>query len=196
MPFTILHPDGRSLTFDGYSRENYTPSGEGPAHPLERGGQVTDHFQRRPLTFTITATVTHSPFDFQAARDGVTNDLTGAARINAALSFLDDCMDGTPLTVVSSDKGTIEDVILLSYPHDFTARRRLPLSLSFQEIAFAETGSVIIPPDVPRAEVSHSAPDEQDLGPRANLGVENTDKRVEEDQSVLLQLGIFAGVAE
>lgn len=181
MAFQIIHPDGRTLTLDHYSGETYTPSGEAPAHPLENGEQTTDDYQRRPLTFTVQGEITHSPFENQAAVSGVLNGLAGKARINAALAFLAEC-EGERLTAVSDDKGTLKDLLLIAYPHSFDVKQRMTLDLSFKQVRFATVSSIIIAPEVPREEVAHSAPDEQDLGYKSTLAEANDSRKVEQDK--------------
>lgn len=154
MSTTITRPDGQFLTLDAAEAIVLSPAVDVTEHPIEDGSPVSDHAQPRPLEVAIRGIVTESPL---GGGEG------GPERVDRALTFLRECV-GLPLTVESPRIGVVSNLVLTGYPQRFTVSRSVPIDLTLRQVRIAETGSVQIPPRLPRETVAVEAPDEQDAG--------------------------------
>lgn len=154
MSTTITRPDGASLTLDAAEAIILTPSVTVTEHPIEDGADIADHAQVRPLEVSIRGIITESPL---GGNDG------GPERVERALTFLREC-EGLPLTVEGGRIGVISNLVLTGFPQRFTTVRNVPIDLTLRQVRIAETGSVQIPPRLPRPSAQTGAPDEQDAG--------------------------------
>ena len=189
MSTAITRPDGQSLTFDVAEVITVSPTLTVTEHPVEAGGAVSDHVQRRPTPITVRAKMTESPFGNEG----------GQARVDRALAFLREC-EGQLLTLESDRVGVVSNLVLLGYPQRFTYVLDVPMDITLREIRIAKTGTVLLPPRVPRPSVQDSAPDEQDVGQQATeeTGAPGEgDAEADVDRSkaaaLLVGLGLFDG---
>ena len=182
MAFTIIRPDGVTLTFDATIRESYDPASIATDHPVEDGVAITDHIQELPLTASVEALITETPHE-GAVTPRTTNatSAAGVQRLVDAVEFLRGCQ-GQLLDIVSVRLGTFRNMALIRYPHTVTNVRRLPFVMDFRQLRVVSAQSVYIPPAQPRESVNAGAPDEQDIGDQAtqrrqtsqgNRGIEN-----------------------
>ncbi len=193
MSVTLFKPDGSSLTLDLTLREDYRPEVLVTDHPIEDGAVASDHAQRMPLLVTLEGNVTESPYALRvtSARSalsgspsGATDNLSGPARIQAAIDWLRSA-ERERLTLVSLRFGAFRDLMLMRWPHSVDLLLRLPLVLELKQLRVATSQAVALSPLTPRVEVQAQTPDEQDMGEQGAVVDEGPNR--DRDRSVLLR---------
>jgi hypothetical protein len=179
MSFTIRRQeDAEVITLDATMSESYSPSISTTEHPVERGSDITDHARANPLTFSIRALVTETPF---ANMEGS----AGYQRIDDVLSFLR-ASEGKLVDIVSTRIGTIENCLITGYPHDVSIARNLPFNISFKQVRIDNSQTVIIAPRQAATAVNPMVTDEIDAGLQPTK--EDTSKKAEEAGSTAYTL--------
>jgi len=130
-------------------------------HPVEIGSEVTDHVQKRPVSFTAEAYVSDSP----RASSTVTLRNT-----RAATDFFEGLI-GQLCTVVIASEGTFNNFVLESLSHSRSGVLGRAYTLRFKQIRMASALSVEIPPRLPAPVASVGAPTEQSTGQQAPVPV-------------------------
>jgi len=180
---SIIRADGSTtLSFDGVITYSLARSVTTTDHPIEDGSTITDHAQRQPAILGVRAVVTETPWVHVSSSGG-------AARVSAALDFLD-AAAAERLTVVTDRYGTLENMLLTRYPSTEEGAGKLEWDLEFREIKIATAGLVEVPPDVPAADTSAGAglPDAQDVGEQPTTSTETDPEQEAADKSLLLNL--------
>lgn len=156
MSFTLVRKeDGAYLGFDAILDETYSPTIATTDHPVEDGSSIVDHARVQPLSFTVTALVTESPY---APAEGAVT--AGEQRVREALDFLRGC-EGKLVDVATVRNGTIGGCLLTGYPHSFDAKRRLQFQLGFKQVRIANAVTFPVPA------VATGAPANRDVGIQA-----------------------------
>jgi hypothetical protein len=189
-PYTILRPDGSSLTFDGVLSETYSPRVEVTSHPIEDGSAVSDHAQRIPETFGARVVVTETP---SAPRDGLT--VGGPERIQTAIRFLESCV-GELLLVGKVRTGLAVSVMLTGYPYTIDGNRRVIFDLSFKQVRIAQAATVEIPASKPPAATASGVASEVDAGQQATTSIPEGDAAAADDWSASYTLLRAAGLVD
>lgn len=182
----IRRRDGLSFTFDNALTELYEPTTVVTMHPVEDGVDISDHAQAQPLVISVQVLQTETPF----ARVG---GLSGVERLQAALDALRS-MEGELLDLVTTKFGTFTRVLLVSYPHEVSARRQVPITLRLQQVRIATAQVVIIPPEAPVVSAQVGFPDEQDAGVQATDDPADEPEKRDRDVSTLREIAESAGL--
>lgn len=179
---SIIRADGSTtLTFDATLDYTLQSSISVTDHPVESGGNVSDHAQVQPKTLAVRGIVTETPY--------ANVDSTGGAdRVSRALEFLD-AAAGELLTVVTERFGTLENMVLTRYPTTADGVRRLLFDVELKQVRIATAGLIDIPPSAPTtASAAAGLPDEQDVGEQPTTTTEEEPAKEEADTSLLLDL--------
>lgn len=133
-PTYLLRLDDASiLRFDVVSEISLSPTVRVTEHPIEDGSAVVDHAQLQPMTGTLKAVISESPYS---------GSPIGVRRVQEALDWLDDSV-GRFIRIVNRVR-TIDNVLLTRWPTKITKIRNLPLSISFKQVTIASATSVTI----------------------------------------------------
>lgn len=136
-------------------RVDFAPEATVTEHPVELGGEVSDHVQVRPLRFTAEVFVTASPL-------GIPSPFA----IDDAIGFFERAL-GKPTTVVIDGEGTFSPMVLEAFPHGRTNVAGRSFALRFKHVRIANSLSVTIPPRMPAPVAAVGAPSEASLGQQA-----------------------------
>lgn len=160
MPAILINPSGVSLSFDR-SEEDYAPSSIASQHAIEDGSKVSDHVQALPLPFTVTGTMSESPYSTAAAvMRSPSIARGGLKRVTDARDYLFDCQKSKLLLDVVTNKfGTISSCVLLAFTHHVAAKGEVTFDCRFQQMTIATAGVVTIPASAPRASAKGAADD-------------------------------------
>ena len=177
MPYRLTREDGRSFQLDGVGRIAVSPSNRITDHPIESGSSVADHVQPLPLDITVTAFATETPLSSQSSTGG-------QAHVDELLAFLEEGRQG--LWIFTGDRiGTVSDLALTRWPHDFGSTRGLILQLGFKQVRVATAQTVVISVEA-TSEPAEFA-DEVDTGEQATEELPD-DAETEQDKSDLYTL--------
>lgn len=124
-------------------------------HPVELGGSVSDHVQRRPLRISTEIYVTSSPLGAPAP-----------FAVEDAVGFFERAL-GFPCTLHIDGEGSFSPMVLEAAPHSRTVVGGRPFSLRWKYVRVAASLSVPIPPRTPAPVAAVGAPTEQPLGQSA-----------------------------
>lgn len=182
----IRRSDGSQMRLDNTRIETFVPALSVTSHPVEGGGEVSDHVQRLPMRITLSGYMTESPYDTPSAAE------LGAGT-DRLLRFLEwmRASEGELLDITSVRLGVFTSFVIERYPHRISSMRNLPIDIAFREIVVAESGLVVIPPLQPPAAQQVGFPDAQDAGTQATE--ESSDAA---DQSTAFSLLQSLGVVE
>lgn len=138
---SIIHPNGKTLTFDTSFEESYSPELLVADHPMEKGINVTDNIQKLAEIFTIPAMVTETPWENMPGP-------RGAERIEAAKDFLRSCEE-QPLTIGTS-RGRIVDCAIVRWPYVQDNSGKVRFDITFKQLRFAYAELIPIPKPIGR----------------------------------------------
>lgn len=108
-------------------------------HPVEVGAEVSDHIQKMPETFIVTAVVETSPTSPIPASPLAVSD---------AIDFLEDARDQL-LQITIDGEGVWRSIALEGVQHRMTATRNRVFVIQFREIRLADAINVEIPAGQP-----------------------------------------------
>lgn len=132
----IIRETGELRTFFA-TLEGHSPSVAITRYPIEDGSVVNDHAQREVTPVVFDVLVSRTPFGLPGDESADDADLD-------ALDFLERCV-GKALDLVSVRKGTLENHMLSGWPHEFTRRKAVGMTLTFVPVVFAEAVQVTLP---------------------------------------------------
>jgi hypothetical protein len=152
-----------------YLSVEFSPELTVTEHPVEFGGEVSDHVQKRPLRFVVDVIVTSTP-----------RGLPDPGAIDNAYAFLQQA-EGHPLVIVLTGEGagTYTNVFIEAYPSRKDASKGRTFAIRFREVRIAFGLSVAIPVQAPAPVAAVGAPDETKLGQQAPTAAP--------DQSIMYQ---------
>ena len=197
--FRLTRDDGRSWTFDGVIRVAVSPANRVTEHPVESGGAVADHIQRLPQNITISGIVTETPLAWQALLNS--SGGSGASNISNFLAFLEAGRFGTWI-LTGPRLGTVTDLALTRWPHDFTVRADIRPTIGLKQIRIAEAGSTYISVSDPvsttdadgnEQDYASEFADEVDTGEQPTKQLDKDDGYAEKNTSDLHDLVTYLG---
>jgi hypothetical protein len=131
-----------AVAVDGVPNEVHASSADVTEHPVESGGQVADHYRKRPDSLVITAIISRTPiavgFPGQSAINSVQNLITGQDPVSAAWNELYKYMkESERIQVITGKKFYPRMVIVdLQDPREVNDWMRFNITLRELETAF------------------------------------------------------------
>jgi hypothetical protein len=169
MPLVItIASTGEHMQFDPI-KESWNHPSVATMNPVEKGSNITDHVQPKPLTYSCELRLIDAVGELPPSRaEGVIgqNRLLVGLEAELAQAFFRRCQgleDGFPkvLTLVTGF-GLLDSMVLLDWPQSRDFWKSLPTSLSFQQIRTASSLRVILPRKI--AGLPSGGKDTSDLG--------------------------------
>lgn len=170
---------GEIASFDVIRVDN-SPEAVATAHPVELGGEVTDHVQTLSLRLGVEVYVTASPL-------GV---FPSPFAVEDAIGFFERALGKLCLLVIDGE-GTFTSMVLEAFPHSRTAVKGRGFALRFKHVRIAASLSVAIPPRLPAPVAAAGAPTEQPLGQQATTPGVPTSKLFQLGSSINGFLGVL-----
>lgn len=158
-----IQDTGETFTFDTTLTESRAFAATITDHPVDAGLNTADHRQEKPITLSVTARVTESPFPEQqintnasvaAVRLAATQTepvivqqppLEGPDRIEYARDFLLRASRAGLLTWVGVKYGTVQNLMIENITFDVVRSGHLDFRLSLKEVRIAQAARVEVP---------------------------------------------------
>lgn len=172
-----IQDTGETFTFDTTLTESRTFAATITDHPVDAGLNTADHRQEKPITLSVTARVTESPFPEQqintnasvaAVRLAATQTepvvveqppSEGPDRIEYAQEFLLRASRAGLLTWIGAKYGTVRDLMIEDITFDVVRSGHLDFRLALKEVRIAQAQLVAVPPEY----VPPSVQEEEDV---------------------------------
>lgn len=164
--------------FDATVAENHEYSAEVTRHPVERGIDISDNVEIEPFKLTITGIVTNTPIDpVSIVRQNT--GLQGESRVRDVWDAITEFFaTKRVISVVTGLKVYDNMVISAVRTPRGEPRQDIRPTIELEEIRFADTVLVPIPPDILRADVADSGQSKNDLGQQSATEASEEEKRL------------------
>ncbi len=149
-----------TLTFDAIEFVRFEHVIDVTDHPIEDGGDVSDHAQVRALPMTVRGIIAVTPI-------GV---VTAVSPREAAVAWFER-NQGNLITPIFPVRGTFADVLITRWVHEVNQLEQLVFDVGLKQVRLASPVAVPIPPRVPKADVQTGTGSEQDTGGQATESV-------------------------
>lgn len=140
MSLIIRGENGVNVFFDNAERGSFAPEVRVSDHRLAQGAIVSDHALRMATPFTFLAQVSNKPI---TAFEGLSVDTDRKRRVREQLEQL----VGVVCTVSHPDVGSIENCLIISWPHEIDAFDRFVFEITFKPILFGTERRATLPPE-------------------------------------------------
>jgi len=145
------------VQLDASISENHEDEADITNHPIEDGGEITDHIRKLPITFSLNGRVTNTPLVYlasQFAKSPVTTDNVKADdRVAAAYDKLQEIQKTGELVTVVTSLRTYESMAIknISVVRNAETGNVLDCTLVMQEVLIVKTLVTALPTPVTKA---------------------------------------------
>lgn len=161
-PLIVYRPsNGEWLRFDACLGEDYAPTWELAAHPVEGGRAVVDDAIAAPEEIAVRGMITESPWS--TTDGGALAGTSGPARVRAAVRFLA-AAAGERVTLGTTRHGQIGDLRIVRFAHTIDRQRRALFDITLRKVTIAAGDTVTIPAAKPPAKTEAGVATAADLG--------------------------------
>ena len=141
---TFFGFDGELLTFDAKTTEEYTEDAAVTEHPIESGGNVSDHVRLKPMTLVIEGIVSESPFEGQG-RGILVEDVAGRRGLLALKYFRERRLKA--FNWFSTRFGQVTRLMIESLETSVPNTQSTRFRLRLKQVSYASAAIVDLPPE-------------------------------------------------